>query len=197
MHPVCIKRCRSLWYTRHTWRQQYHNLQLSPTPEAGRWESWLLQQPPDRTLLWWCPKASDSIAEWHGVWFLELYSQPRCRRRTCLCFQALLHLHKNHVMHRDVKGHNILLMPAADVKLIDFGIKAFCVATSLCIIAILRVQTFCLQCYEVEWWAQLCMHTSGVSGRLKSTLGRRSTSVGTPFWMPPEVQYSNFFCAAL
>ena len=36
-------------------------------------------------------------------------------------FQALYHLHSNHVVHRDVKGHNILLTSDAKVKLIDFG----------------------------------------------------------------------------
>jgi len=35
--------------------------------------------------------------------------------------QALNHLHTHCVMHRDVKGNNILLTSAAEVKLIDFG----------------------------------------------------------------------------
>jgi len=50
-------------------------------------------------------------------------------------------------MHRDVKGHNILLTEDAHVKLVDFG----------------------------------------VSSHLAATLGRRNTSVGTPYWMAPEV----------
>ena len=56
---------------------------------------------------------------------------------------ALEHLHKNHVMHRDVKGHNILITEAGTIKLVDFG----------------------------------------VSAHLKNSVGRRNTSVGTPFWM--------------
>lgn len=35
--------------------------------------------------------------------------------------KALCFLHKNHVIHRDVRGSNILLNRAGDVKIIDFG----------------------------------------------------------------------------
>lgn len=61
--------------------------------------------------------------------------------------QALIYLHENHCMHRDVKGHNILLTEDAHVKLVDFG----------------------------------------VSSHLAATIARRNTSVGTPYWMAPEV----------
>lgn len=61
--------------------------------------------------------------------------------------QALIFLHENHCMHRDVKGHNILLTDDGNVKLVDFG----------------------------------------VSSHLAATLARRNTSVGTPYWMAPEV----------
>ena len=50
-------------------------------------------------------------------------------------------------MHRDLKGHNILLTEDASIKLIDYGVSS---------------------------------HTA-------STLGRKNTSVGTPYWMAPEV----------
>lgn len=61
--------------------------------------------------------------------------------------KALIYLHENHCMHRDIKGHNILLTEQGNVKLVDFG----------------------------------------VSSHLAATLARRNTSVGTPFWMSPEV----------
>ncbi|XP_062560634.1 myosin-IIIb-like isoform X2 [Armigeres subalbatus] len=61
--------------------------------------------------------------------------------------QALVFLHENHCMHRDIKGHNILLTENGLVKLVDFG----------------------------------------VSSHLAATMARRNTSVGTPYWMAPEV----------
>ncbi|KAG8227251.1 hypothetical protein J437_LFUL003982 [Ladona fulva] len=61
--------------------------------------------------------------------------------------EAMVYLHSNHCMHRDIKGHNILLTEDAHIKLVDFG----------------------------------------VSSHMGSTLGRRNTSVGTPYWMAPEV----------
>ncbi|KAL4217322.1 Myosin-IIIa [Mactra antiquata] len=61
--------------------------------------------------------------------------------------KVLVFLHRNHVIHRDVKGHNILLTDKGCIKLIDFG----------------------------------------VSGNIESTMGKKKTSVGTPYWMAPEV----------
>ncbi|GAB6020183.1 myosin 3 [Chamberlinius hualienensis] len=61
--------------------------------------------------------------------------------------QAMIYLHENHCIHRDVKGHNILLTDEAEIKLVDFG----------------------------------------VSSHLISTTARCNTSVGTPYWMAPEV----------
>ncbi|KAJ8686367.1 hypothetical protein QAD02_022161 [Eretmocerus hayati] len=66
--------------------------------------------------------------------------------------EALIYLHNNHCMHRDVKGHNILLTEDARVKLVDFG----------------------------------------VSSHLAATHVRRNTSVGTPYWMAPEVREYTF-----
>ena len=37
---------------------------------------------------------------------------------------ALEHLHSNYVMHRDIKGHNILITEDCSIKLIDFGVSA-------------------------------------------------------------------------
>ena len=38
--------------------------------------------------------------------------------------QAMIYLHVNGVVHRDIKGQNILLTQDGDVRLIDFGVSA-------------------------------------------------------------------------
>ncbi|KAK3082812.1 hypothetical protein FSP39_006063 [Pinctada imbricata] len=73
--------------------------------------------------------------------------EPLIAHILCETLKVLDHLHRCHVIHRDVKGHNILITEDGRIKLIDFG----------------------------------------VSGHLQSTLDRRRTSVGTPYWMAPEV----------
>lgn len=38
--------------------------------------------------------------------------------------KGLEYLHSVHLLHRDVKGHNVLFSANADVKLCDFGVSA-------------------------------------------------------------------------
>ncbi|XP_068428559.1 myosin-IIIb [Clinocottus analis] len=73
--------------------------------------------------------------------------EPVIAHILCSALLGLQHLHNNRIIHRDVKGNNILLTTEGGVKLVDFG----------------------------------------VSAQLTSARLRRNTSVGTPFWMAPEV----------
>lgn len=64
---------------------------------------------------------------------------------------ALLYLHNQGKIHRDLKSQNILLNREGEIKLTDFG----------------------------------------VSTQLSSNFSRRNTTVGTPYWMAPEVILNN------
>jgi serine/threonine protein kinase len=51
-------------------------------------------------------------------------SEPQLRAVALQMLKALAHLHKSHVIHRDMKAGNILLLPSGKVKLTDFGVSA-------------------------------------------------------------------------
>lgn len=60
---------------------------------------------------------------------------------------GVIHLHKNHIIHRDIRGNNILLTGNGEVKLCDFGLAR----------------------------------------DIRTTMGKRHTCIGSPYWMAPEV----------
>ncbi|KAG7174088.1 Myosin-IIIa-like [Homarus americanus] len=107
-----------------------------------------------------------NLPAFHGIFFKKGVKQEETRpgspwrRGQRLTEQQLAYILKETIdvgvplppsvvvcMHRDIKGHNILLTQHGNIKLVDFG----------------------------------------VSSHLASTWGRRNTSVGTPYWMAPEV----------
>lgn len=90
-----------------------------------------------------------------------------------LSLQGLAHLHAHHVIHRDIKGQNVLLTENAEVKLGErrrFLLK-FCFTSTL-------LTVFLSFVHPVDF---------GVSAQLDRTVGRRNTFIGTPYWMAPEV----------
>lgn len=99
--------------------------------------------------------------------------------RLCfVCLQGLSHLHAHKVIHRDIKGQNVLLTENAEVKL---GISNNCYlffTSAVVIYYVCAVVYICFCIPSVDF---------GVSAQLDRTVGRRNTFIGTPYWMAPEV----------
>jgi myosin-3 len=83
---------------------------------------------------------------------------------------AIHYLHKNHVIHRDVKGHNILITENGGIKLVDFGVSAHLNSTNG------KRNTSVGSKIE---FIQLLQHRFQVE---KNILKSKA-----PFWMAPEV----------
>ena len=84
-------------------------------------------------------------------------------RETC---QGLEHLHQNNVIHRDIKSDNVLLSMAGDIKLSELPERFL--RGSLTLLNTLADFGFCAQISD-------------------DAHAKRTTMVGTPYWMAPEV----------
>uniref|UniRef100_A0A8C7TLH2 non-specific serine/threonine protein kinase n=1 Tax=Oncorhynchus mykiss TaxID=8022 RepID=A0A8C7TLH2_ONCMY len=58
-----------------------------------------------------------SLMDYVPVWWYNL-------RESFIIYRGLSHLHQHKVIHRDIKGQNVLLTENAEVKLVDFGVSA-------------------------------------------------------------------------
>lgn len=89
-----------------------------------------------------------------------------------VCFsilKALIYLHESkNIIHRDVKGRNILIGQSGDIKLTDFGVSKRIVSDSSS---------------DEGRWFQSRSQAAGAAG----TNGFPSEHAGSPHWMAPEV----------
>ena len=92
-------------------------------------------------------------------------------RETC---QGLDHLHRHGVIHRDIKSDNVLLSLNGDIKLSTSHVPA-CPPWRISISAFWRLLT----------WHHLA--DFGFCAQISEGNAKRTTMVGTPYWMAPEV----------
>ncbi|CAO2613200.1 Traf2 and NCK-interacting protein kinase [Lemmus lemmus] len=99
---------------------------------------------------------TDLIKNMKGNTLKEEWIAYICRE----ILRGLSHLHQHKVIHRDIKGQNVLLAENAEVKL--------ALGPNLVNCALFKVDF-------------------GVSALLDQTVGRRNPSNGNPYWMATEV----------
>ncbi|XP_010168170.1 mitogen-activated protein kinase kinase kinase kinase 4-like, partial [Antrostomus carolinensis] len=101
-------------YSHHRNIATYYGAFVKKSPPGQDDQLWLVME--------YCGAGSvtDLVKKTKGNCFKEDWIAYICRE----VLRGLAHLHVHHVIHRDIKGQNVLLTENAEVKLVDFGVSA-------------------------------------------------------------------------
>lgn len=101
-------------YSHHRNIATYYGAFVKKSPAEHDDQLWLVME--------YCGAGSvtDLVKKTKGNCFKEDWIAYICRE----VLRGLAHLHLHHVIHRDIKGQNVLLTENAEVKLVDFGVSA-------------------------------------------------------------------------
>ncbi|XP_046701804.1 mitogen-activated protein kinase kinase kinase kinase 4 isoform X5 [Silurus meridionalis] len=101
-------------YSHHRNIATYYGAFIKKSPPGHDDQLWLVME--------FCGAGSitDLVKNTKGNWLKEDWIAYISRE----ILRGLAHLHAHHVIHRDIKGQNVLLTENAEVKLVDFGVSA-------------------------------------------------------------------------
>ncbi|XP_053285292.1 misshapen-like kinase 1 isoform X5 [Pleuronectes platessa] len=101
-------------YSHHRNIATYYGAFIKKEPAGQDHQLWLVME--------YCGAGSvtDLVKKTKGNCLKEDWIAYICRE----VLRGLSHLHSHHVIHRDIKGQNVLLTENAEVKLVDFGVSA-------------------------------------------------------------------------
>lgn len=101
-------------YSHHRNIATYYGAFIHKSPEGKDDKLWLVME--------YCGAGSvtDLVKSTKGHSLKEEWIAYICRE----ILRGLNHLHQNKIIHRDIKGQNVLLTDDAEVKLVDFGVSA-------------------------------------------------------------------------
>ncbi|GAU94415.1 hypothetical protein RvY_06193 [Ramazzottius varieornatus] len=101
-------------YSHHKNIATYYGAFIQKSPPGKDDQLWLVME--------YCGAGSvtDLVKNTKGGSLKEEWIAYVCRE----ILKGLAHLHNNKIIHRDIKGQNVLLTDQAEVKLVDFGVSA-------------------------------------------------------------------------
>jgi hypothetical protein len=102
------------------------------------------------------------------------------------CLQALAFLHRNHRLHRDIKSDNVLVDSSGNVKM------GGCHKSAASHINLFFTQKNAS--YTFHWFRSFCSADFGFAVHLTEEEDKRTSVVGTPYWMAPGVRCPFKFC---